>query len=177
MILTTNFILEPLKLSDAASLCNLMVSNSERFKIYLPSTLSQNLIIENSVVYIHRKNEEHQNESQYTFAIKEKESNAVAGLVILKNIDREKHQAEFAYCIGSFFGGKRLTSKSVLKVVKFATEKLGVNMFQIITHKTNIGSVKVAEKCGFSWKKTLLNEFKPKDRVSMDMELYVLEKS
>jgi len=172
----TNFTLEPLKLSDATSLCNLMVSNKDRISLYLPKTSAQNQSVKDSEAYIVRKNTEHKNELQFTFAIKEKESNAVAGLVILKNIDREKHQAEFAYCIGSFFGGKNLTSKSVLKVVGFATEKLGINTFQIITHKTNIGSVKVAQKCSFVWKSTLKNEFKPKDRPAMNMELYVLDK-
>ena len=49
------------------------------------------------------------------------------------------------------------------------------NKFQIIAHKTNIGSCKVAEKCGFEWKKTLLNEYTPPNESPLDMELYELE--
>jgi ribosomal-protein-alanine N-acetyltransferase len=45
---------------------------------------------------------------------------------------------------------------------------------QIISHKTNFGSIKVAENSGFVWKRTLANEFTPTDELPLDMELYEL---
>ena len=57
---------------------------------------------------------------------------------------------------------------------KFAFEELGLKTIQIIAHKTNIGSCKVAEKNGFVWKTTLLNEFTPTNEAALDMELYEL---
>ena len=45
---------------------------------------------------------------------------------------------------------------------------------QIIAHKTNIGSIKVAENNGFIWQRTLQNEFTPTDGEPLDMELYEL---
>lgn len=59
-------------------------------------------------------------------------------------------------------------------MIHFAFDNLNLKTLQIIAHKTNLGSVKVAEKNGFIWKKTLLNEFTPTNEVPLDMELYEL---
>ena len=86
----------------------------------------------------------------------------------------ETKQAEFAYCIGSEFEGKGLTSFAVKEMSKFAFEDLGLKTLQIISHKTNLGSIKVAKNCGFVLQRTLLNEFTPTNEVPLDMELYEL---
>lgn len=175
MILTNDFSLEPLTIEDASSLHHLMISNTERFGLYLPKTLAQNSTLEKSQSYISRKNQEHIDKAQFTFAIKEKLSNAIAGLIILKNIVNKIQQAEFAYGIGANYGGLGLTSKAVSKVIDFANRELKLNKFQIIVHKTNIGSVKVAVKNNFTWSETLTAKFTPKGQKPLDMELYELE--
>ena len=174
MKLTEDFNLEPLVVKDASSLYSLMVSNTERFQLFLPKTLAQNLSLEDSKAYILRKNKEHREKSQFTFAIKEKLTKTIAGLIILKNIHPDILQAEFAYFIGKQFGGKRLTSHAVKEVLKFAYIDLGLKKFQIIAHKTNPGSAKVALNNNFTWSKTLIGEFTPKGHSPFDMELYEL---
>jgi len=67
-----------------------------------------------------------------------------------------------------------LTSFAVKEMTNFAFENLGLKTLQIIAHKTNFGSLKVAEKNGFVWQKTLLNEFTPTNATALDMELYEL---
>ena len=97
MFITNDFIMEPLlNIEDAQSLFYLMDSNVERFQLFLPTTLSQNRSLEDSKVYIERKRIEISSKSQSTFAIKEKISNAIAGLIIIKKIDNDTKQAEFA---------------------------------------------------------------------------------
>jgi len=98
----------------------------------------------------------------------------VLGLVYLKELDWENKQGEFAYCIAKELQGKGLISKSVSALSNYAFESLGLSTLQIITHKTNLGSVKVALKSNFSWQKTLINKFTPPGRPPMDMELYEL---
>jgi ribosomal-protein-alanine N-acetyltransferase len=174
MKLTEDFNLEPLVVKDASSLYSLMVSNVERFQLFLPKTLAQNMTLEDSRVYILKKNDEHKTKSQFTFAIKEKLTNSIAGLIILKNIHKDILQAEFAYCIGEQFAGKRLTSVAVSKVIQFANKELALSRFQIIAHKTNAGSAKVALNNNFTWSKTLIDEFTPEGQSSLNMELYEL---
>ena len=59
-------------------------------------------------------------------------------------------------------------------MTKFAFVELGLETLQIISHKTNLGSIKVAENNGFVWQRTLLNEFTPSNESPLDMELYEL---
>jgi len=175
MFLANDFTIELLlNIEDAQSLFHLMDSNAERFQLFLPKTLSQNRSLEDSKKYIERKRVEISSKSQFTFAIKENSSNEIAGLIIIKKIDYDTKQAEFAYCIGEEFGGKGLISKSISEVVKFSVNELGLKNFQIITHKTNEGSVKVALNNNFTWSETLISEFTPEGKLSLDMELYEL---
>jgi ribosomal-protein-alanine N-acetyltransferase len=170
------FHIAPLDDKDAKSLNELMVSNAERFKRYFPKTLSSNLTLEDSERYIIDKTLELQSHECYTFAIKEKTTENIAGLIIVKKIDFETRQAELAYGIGSQYEGNGLVTSAVKEVSDFAFNELNLNTLQIISHKTNLGSVKVAVKSGFVWQRTLTDEFTPTDELPLDMELYELSK-
>ncbi|WP_320815969.1 GNAT family N-acetyltransferase [Flavobacterium sp.] len=166
--------IENLKLTDSVELHNFILSNTERLKKYFPVTLSSNSTLEKTTEYIVTKNKEIEERSNFTFAIRNEKS-IIIGLMILKKIDWTTKMGEFAYCIGSDQEGKGYTSKAVNEMMEFAFNELQLKTLQIIAHKTNIGSCKVAENCGFTWKKTLLNEFTPDNETPLDMELYELE--
>ena len=72
----------------------------------------------------------------------------LAGLIYIKELDWDKKQGEFAYCIGYEYGNKGLISQSIKALSKLAFKNLGIETLQIIAHKTNVASVKVAEKKG-----------------------------
>lgn len=167
--------IEKLKLTDSVELYNFILSNTERLKKYFPVTLSSNSTLEKTTEYIATKNKEIEERSNFTFAIRNEKS-IIIGLMILKKVDWTTKMGEFAYCIGSNYEGKGYTSKAVNEMMEFAFNELQLKTLQIIAHKTNIGSCKVAENCGFTWKKTLLNEFTPDNETPLDMELYELEK-
>ena len=174
MIITENFIIDKLKQADANQLHQFMIDNTERLYKFFPVTLFSNTTVEKSIVYIAIKEKEIQERINFTFAIRTIDSQKIAGLIIIKKIDWTKKQGEFAYCIGEDFEGKGLVTKAVEVISKFAFNELNLKTVQIIAHKTNLASVKVAEKAGFIWRKTLLNEFTPTDEVPLDMELYEL---
>lgn len=174
MIDTANFIINPLAESDANQLHHFILANGKRLKRYFPVTLSSNQTLEQSVEYIALRNKEIEEKTNFTFAIRNKNSQQIVGLIILKKIDWEKKQGEFAYCIGAEFEGKGLTSFAVNQMIQFAFEDLGLKTLQIIAHKTNLGSINVAVKSGFIWQRILLNEFTPTGEAPLDMELYEL---
>ena len=66
--------------------------------------------------------------------------------------------------------------KAINSLSNYAFEHLNLQSLQIITHKSNNGSVLIAEKCNFKWQKTLINEFIPRGEQPLDMELYELYK-
>ncbi len=176
MILNENFLIDQLKPTDANHLQQLIFENSERFKMFFPVTLSSNTTIEKSNEYIEVKNKEIQEKINFTFAIRAINSQEIAGLIILKKINWITKIGEFAYCIGGNYECKGLVSKAVSVMSKFAFDELGLEKLQIISHKTNVASIKVAENNHFIWKKTLLNEFTPTNERPLDMELYELNK-
>ncbi|MGY0391342.1 GNAT family N-acetyltransferase [Bizionia sp. KMM 8389] len=172
-LVTESFSLEVLKPSDALSLSRLMISNGRQFQHYLPKTLSENLSESDSKNYILRQTELIKSQTEYTFAIKDIDSGDVAGLVILKNIDPNLKQAEFAYCLGLKYSGKGWMTRSIKAIKEYAFNTLQLQSLQIIIHKTNQQSIQVAEKNAFNWVKTLEKAFNT-DKASLDMELYEL---
>ena len=169
-----SFYINPIEEKDAWSLCNFIVANEDRLKRYFPKTLEQNLTPDLSKRFVELKVKQFHLKEVFLFVIKEKESNTIAGLVYIKELDWNKKQGEFAYCIGYPFEGKGITTKSVKVLSNYAFKDLNLETLQIIVFKTNIASIKVAENCNFIWKKTLKNEFTPTGKKAMDMELYEL---
>jgi ribosomal-protein-alanine N-acetyltransferase len=167
-----NLKIEPLIVEDATSLCHLMVSNTERFQRYLPKTLAQNGTPTDSEIYIERKNLEADEKIEFTFAIKDAIFGNVIGLIILKDLDWDRKQGELAYCIDKNWGGQGVMTQVVKAISTHAFSDLHLKTLHIIVHKSNTGSLRVAEKAGFIWKETLLNEHTPPNEPAMDMELY-----
>ena len=167
------FTINHLNSTDANQLHKFISDNSEHLKYYFPKTLSDNETFEKSIEYIKVKNKEIAERTNFTYAIRNNDIQIV-GLIIIKKIDWNKKQGEFAYCIGSQFEGKGVTSFAVSEMTKFAFDDLGLTILQIIAHKTNLGSVRVAVNNGFVWQRTLLNEFTPTNGTPLDMELYEL---
>ncbi|WP_158730144.1 MULTISPECIES: GNAT family N-acetyltransferase [unclassified Flavobacterium] len=169
-----NFVIDKLELTDSNQLYQFMIDNNERLQQFFPLTLSSNSTLEKSSEYIAIKNKEIEEKTNFTFAIRDKNNQQIIGLIIIKKLDWDKNQGEFAYCIGSEYEGNGLTSFAVKEMTNFAFEDLGLKTLQIIAHKSNLGSVKVAENIGFVWQSTLQNEFTPINGTPLDMELYEL---
>ncbi len=167
-----NFEIRPVHEGDAWKICNLMVANADRFKWYFPKTLEQNLNPTLSQIFVASKLIAFQNKTEFLFTLKYSETRELAGLIYLKKLDWEKRQGEFAYCVGYTFSGRGLATKAIEQLVNYAFNTLKLKTLQIIAHKENKSSIKVAIENRFSWITTLENEFTPKGRKPLDMELY-----
>ncbi len=174
MISFSGFSVNRISLSDARGLSDLMRSNHERFYRYFPKTLEQNLSLEASKVFIELKIAEFDAKNEFLFILKK--GDKVIGLIYIKELDWNKKQGEFAYCIGNEFGGKGLISKAVKLLSAFAFNTLGLEVLQIMVHKDNIPSVRVAKNAGFEWQKTINKSYAPPNEDPLDMELYELYK-
>ena len=170
------FEINPIHEGDAWKTCDLMVANADRFKRYFPSTLAQNLNPTLSQLFVEKMVKEFDNREVFLFTLKHSETRKLAGLIYIKELDWEKKQGEFAYCIGYTFEGQGLTSKEVKALSKHAFTDLGLETLQIIAHKENIPSVTVATKNNFEWQKTLIGSYTPPGEQPLNMELYELYK-
>ena len=170
------YYINPIQAKDAWKLCDFMVANEDRLKLYFPQTLEQNSTPDLATYFAIKKVKQFELKEEFLFTIKEQETNTLVGLVYIKELDWDKKQAEFAYCIGYPFEGKGITSKAIHILSKHTFESLGLNTLQIIVHKDNIPSIQVATKGHFIWQRTLKNEFTPRGKNPIDMELYELYK-
>lgn len=172
MIASLPFKIKPVKEADAKSIHHFMVKNKKRFELYFPKTLFDNISLSKSQIYAKTKEEEFRNKSSFVFAIKPLDSQQVIALIIIKDVRWDSKSAEIAYCMDEEFSGQGWTSLAVNYLTEFATKTLQLERIKIIAHKTNRASIKVAENCDYLWIKTLKNEYKPKNGVPLDMELY-----
>ncbi|CAM4131716.1 GNAT family N-acetyltransferase [Zobellia nedashkovskayae] len=169
-----DFSIEPIHEKYAWRICDFVTVNSERLQRYFPKTLAKNLTPTLSEIFVEQKVREYRKEEEFLFVLKDYESRTVIGLAYIKELDWNKKQAELAYCIGYQYEGKGITSLAINALSKYAVSDLGLQILQIIVHKTNIGSVRIAEKSGYTWQKTLPKEHTPPNEVPLDMELYEL---
>lgn len=168
--------INPIKPEDAWKICNFAVANEHRMKAYFPLTLQQNLTPDLSKRFANLKTKEFEANEEYLFIVKSKGSSPIVALVYIKELDWDKQQGEFAYCIDYNWEGKGITSLVVKELSKYAFTKLNLKTLQIKVHKENIPSVMVAKKNHFIWQETLKNEYTPPGGNPMDMELYELYK-
>ncbi|MBU2938132.1 GNAT family N-acetyltransferase [Lacinutrix sp. C3R15] len=169
-----DFEINPILNGDAWKICDFIVANQDRLQRYFPKTLKQNLTPTLSQLFVDKKVKQFENKEEFLFTLKQTKTRVLAGIIYIKEIDYKKQQGEFAYCMDYNFEGKGLTSKAVKYLSIYAFETLNLKTLQIIVHKNNIPSVKVAENNSFKWIKTLKNEFTPVGENPLDMELYEL---
>ena len=166
----------PIHPKDGWNICNFAVANEDRLKRYFPKTLEQNLTPDLSIIFVEKKVRQFEAKEEFLFTLRENESNKLVGLVYIKEVDWTTKQGEFAYCIDYTVEGKGLITETVKQLSDYAFDTLGLETLQIISHKNNIGSIKVAENNNFTWIKTLKNEFTPPGENPLNMELYELYK-
>jgi hypothetical protein len=131
MITTDSFHIITLQADDSKSLSEMMVLNFDNFKRYFPITLSKNLSIEDSLSYIEEKRKENASKSEFTFGIKDVSNSKIIGLIIIKEINWDTKQGEFANCISTEYEKKGWMSKAIALTSKYGFEVL--TLFRVNT--------------------------------------------
>lgn len=170
-----DFEINPISERDGWRLCDFCCANENYLSRFFPSTLASNLNPTLSKLFVERKVSEFIKHEEYLFTLKEPQNRKIIGLVYVKAIDLAKNEAELAYCIDYNQANKGYTTIAVETISKWALQLPNINTLRILVHKTNIGSTRVAEKCGYLWKETLKKSFTPPNEEPLDMELYVLK--
>lgn len=167
----------PIQPQDYWGVCDLIVANENRLQRYFPETSAANVTPELSKRFAQIKSIAFDKKEEFLFVIKHTNPRKIIGLIYIKALDWVIKQGELAYCIDYNFEGQGITSALVSSLGAHAFESLGLEVLQIHVHKDNIASVKVAEKCNFTWVKTLSKSYTPPGKEAFDMELYELYKN
>ena len=171
------YYISPIHLKDAWGICNFVVANEDRLKRFFPKTLEQNLTPDLANIFVEKKVKQFNTKEEFLFTIKHNEDHKLVGLVYIKELNWDKKQGEFAYAIDYNVEGKGIMTKSVYELSNYAFAHLDLETLQIIVHKSNMSSIKVAENNNFMFIKTLKNAYTPPGKDPLDMELYELYKA
>ena len=169
-----NYYIEAIHEKYAWRLCDFCTINAERLQRYFPKTLEQNLTPDLSKYFVERKIRAFANKEEFLFILKEKKNHTLIGLIYLKELDWDKKQGELAYALDYKVEGKGYMTETVKTISNWAFKQHQLKSLQIIVHNSNTGSIRVAEKAGFTWQKVLIGEHTPPGENPLDMELYEL---
>lgn len=89
------------------------------------------------------------------WAIEEKETSKMIGSIDFVKWDEKHSMAEIGYVLNKKYWNKGYMTEAAKEVIKFAFEKMGVNRLVVRARDTNIGSQRVAIKCGLVYEGTL----------------------
>lgn len=67
-------------------------------------------------------------------------------------------------------------TEALNEIIKYLLNECDYNIIEAIIASNNIGSIKVAEKCGLTLEATLKNRYKDKDDVVQNLQIYSIIK-
>lgn len=157
---------------DAWPICDFVVSNETRLAQFFPSTRAANLTPDLSYRFVELKERAFDNNEEFFYLLRPEDSRRIIGMIYIKELDWNKKVGELAYAIDYNYEGKGITTVLIHGIKELAFHDLGIETLQIISHNSNISSIRVAQKNNFVWVKTLQKSFTPPGENALDMELY-----
>ena len=109
------------------------------------------------------------------WAVELKENHQVIGMISADKSYKYKC-VELGYSISSKYWNKGLITEALKEVVKYLLNECNYNIIEAIIPSNNIGSIRVAEKCGLTLEATIKNRYKDKDDIVQDLCVYSIIK-
>lgn len=100
---------------------------------------------------IARRNEALDKGEAYPLAVVIKESGALAGVCMLKDVSRDHLHAELVYYLGKEHWGKGYMTEAARRMLQFGFEELGLERIEVGCFARNEASARVIEKLGFTY--------------------------
>ncbi len=138
--------LELLNESHADELFNLIESNREYLKEWLP-WLDNNRYLQNTIDFIRITQIQYERNETIQFALLHKEQ--IAGIVGFHRIDWMNRSTAIGYWIGEEYQGRGLITKSCSRVLDYSFGRMGLNRIEIRCATENVKSRAIPERLGF----------------------------
>lgn len=103
------------------------------------------------------------------WALEHKQTHKMIGAIRFDKLDLTAKVAEIGYFLHRDYWGQGLMTEALKNLVFLAFQEFDLKLLQIIVHKENTASARVAEKAGFN----LVRQFKGSDRYSHKIRDYL----
>lgn len=163
LLATKRLRLRKLDAEDALAILNLR-SDLEVNK-FLNRKIAHNL--DDARQFINVVNNYIDTNSSIYWAISFKDSKELVGTIGLFGFSEEEQKCEIGYELLTKFQGQGILFEAAEQVIKYAFEKLGVNLIEAIFHRDNLRSINLLEKLSFE----------KLDTISSDLMRYYLNSS
>ena len=109
------------------------------------------------------------------WAVELKENHQVVGMISADKTYKYKC-VEIGYSLSSKYWNQGLITEALNEVIKYLLDECEFNIVEAIIPSNNIGSIKVAKKCGLTLEATLKNRYKDKENNIQDLLIYSMFK-
>ena len=99
-----------------------------------------------------------ENETDFVFAIRNKENGLIMGLIGIHHWDKVNQRAEIGYWLGKEFWNKGYVTEAMTEVLAFGFKVLNLNKMFAVFFPHNPASGRVMEKCGMKQEAVLKQE-------------------
>lgn len=154
------YLVRELQSEDARAYYNLINNNRQRLSTYFPSTVSENISIDTTKVHIAARLERMNRMEFLTYVIEDAKTKELIGSIFVKDIDRRVLRGELGFYLDENNQGKGIITESLLEVIQFCFNQLGLNKVFMRVALENTKSRKVAERLGFKTEGVIRQDFK-----------------
>jgi ribosomal-protein-alanine N-acetyltransferase len=99
--------------------------------------------------FIHKIRAGIEKNENYYWAIRLKNDPLLIGTICLWNISADRKNAEIGYEMNPAFQRKGFMKEALEKVVGFAYDQIGIEILQACSHRENIASINLLQRCNF----------------------------
>lgn len=168
----TDFHLSLLSKSDSESFYYLIQNNLERLEDFFAGTVRKTNTLEDTVAYCLEIEQRITSKSYFPYLIIETKTNAVVGLIDLKNIDWDIPKGELGAFIDKDFEGKGIITHYGNILIDQIVAEHGFKKLFCRAAPQNKRSIQVVERIGFELEGTLRRDYKTTRGELVDLNYY-----
>lgn len=151
LLVEDNLILKEIHLRDADAIFNIIDTERETLKVWLPFVVGTHHAGD-TMAFIRSLSEGPIEHRDIVFTIQYQ--GKIIGLIGLKGTDWTNHKTEIGYWLSEKHQGKGIATKSCKRLIQFIFEALGLNRIQIKAATLNLKSQQIPIRLGFTFEGT-----------------------
>lgn len=172
MNIIADFHLSLLSKADSTSFYSLIQHNLERLEDFFAGTVRRTTTLEDTEIYCSEIEERIKNKTYFPYLIVETKTNAVVGLIDLKNIDWDIPKGELGAFIDKNFEGRGIITHYGNKLIDQIVAEHGFKKLFCRAAPENKRSIQAVQRIGFELEGTLKRDYKTTRGELVDLNYY-----